>query len=130
MNNLSQELLNEIEYNYDKNNLINEFNEWNKTSDFKKNKILIDNELEKKESLFLFDKKYYRDLIFFSKSKNILNEIDLEIVFCNGNKTLIDIWKYFKVMSSSAVTENKFMLFLDNISYISIAIELFGKDLC
>ena len=52
------------------------------------------------------DKKYYRDLIFFSKSENLLDEIDLEIVFCNSNTELIDIWKYFKVMSSSANTSD------------------------
>jgi hypothetical protein len=104
MNKYPNELLKEIKYNNDKNNLINELNEWNKISEFKKKKILIKNELEKKENLFLHEKKYYRDLIFFSKSDKILDEIDLEIVFCNGNKELTDIWKYFKVMTSSAVT--------------------------
>ena len=33
----------------------------------------------------------------------------MEIIFCNGDKELIDIWKYFKIMSSSAVTgDNSF----------------------
>lgn len=49
--------------------------------------------------MFKHDKKYYRDLIFFSKSENVLDEIDLELVFCIGNPELSDIWKYFKVMS-------------------------------
>ena len=36
----------------DKKNLIYEMNEWNKNSDFKKEKVLIAHELEKKENLF------------------------------------------------------------------------------
>jgi hypothetical protein len=104
MNKFSEDFLNELQYQNDKKNLIYEMNEWNKNSDFKKEKVLIAHELEKKENLFIHDKKYYRDLIFFSKSENILDEIYLEIVFCNGNKELTDIWKYFKIMSSSAVT--------------------------
>jgi hypothetical protein len=109
MNKYSQELLKEIQYKNDKQNLINDFYDWNKKSYFKKGKLLIEHELEKKEDLFIHKKEYYRNLIFFSKSKNVLDEIDLEIVFCNGKKELTDIWKYFKVMSSSAVTgDNSF----------------------
>ena len=70
MNKYSQDFLNELQYQNDKKNLIYEMNEWNKNSDFKKEKVLIAHELEKKENLFIHDKKYYRDLIFFSKSEN------------------------------------------------------------
>lgn len=101
---LPLELLNEIHYNNEKIDIINELNDWIKTSLFQKNKTLIDDELKKKENIFIHDKSYYRKLIFFSESENILDEIDLEIIFCNGNKQLTDIWKYFKIMSSSAVT--------------------------
>ena len=134
MNKYPNELLKEIKYNNDKNNLINELNEWNKVSEFKKKKILIKNELEQKENLFLHDKKYYRDLIFFSKSDKILDEIDLEIVFCNGNKELTDIWKYFKVMSSSAVTgDNSFgcikIMIKDKITEKYLGILEIGNDI-
>jgi hypothetical protein len=104
MKKLPLELLNEIHYNNEKKDIVNELNKWIKTSIFQKNKKLIENELKKKENIFIHDKSYYRNLIFFSKSENILDEIDLEIIFCNGNKELTDIWKYFKIMSSSAVT--------------------------
>jgi hypothetical protein len=106
MNKLPDELIKEIQYINDKNNLKYEINSWINESDFKKNKKLIEHELSKKENIFIHDKEYYRNLIFFSKSENVLNEIDLEIVFCNGNKDLTDIWKYFKIMSSSAVTSD------------------------
>jgi hypothetical protein len=106
MNKLPNDLINDIQYINDKNNLDYEIKSWIKESDFKKNKKLIDNELLKKENIFIQDKEYYRNLIFFSRSENILNEIDLEVVFCNGDKELTDIWKYFKIMSSSAVTSD------------------------
>ena len=104
MNNLQSELIKEIEFYNTKKHLISEINIWDKESDYNKNKNLIKDELNKKEHLFLHEKTYYRNLIFFSKSENVIDEIDLEIVFCNGNKKLIDIWKYFKIMTSSAVT--------------------------
>jgi len=106
MNKLPIELLKEINYINDTKELKKEINDFLLLSKSKKEKVLKKKELEKKEPLFLKDKKYYRDLIFFSKSENVLNEIDLEIVFCNGNKDLVDIWKYFKVMSSSANTSD------------------------
>ena len=94
----------EIEFNNNKKILNEKINKWIKLSDKIKSKELIKKELEKKENLFKYDKKYYRDLIFFSKSENVINEIDLEIIFCKGNTKLNDIWKYFKIMSSSCVT--------------------------
>lgn len=97
-------LKNEIKFINDKKNIINEINSFFKLTDKEKLKNSIENELEKKNNMFKHDKKYYRDLIFFSKSENVLDEIDLELVFCIGNPELSDIWKYFKVMSSSAVT--------------------------
>lgn len=106
MNKLPIELLKEINYINDTKELKKEINDFLLLSKSKKEKVLKKKELEKKEPLFLKNKKYYRDLIFFSKSENVLNEIDLEIVFCNGNKDLVDIWKYFKVMSSSANTSD------------------------
>jgi len=99
-----KDFMNELKYFNEKKKLINEINEWLLMSEFKKEKKLLSDELNKKEDLFLYEKDYYRNLIFFSKSENVLDEIDLEIVFCNGIKELTDIWKYFKVMSSSAVT--------------------------
>jgi hypothetical protein len=87
-----------------KKNIINEINSFYKLNDKEKMKSSIENELTKKSTMFKYDKKYYRDLIFFSKSENVLDEIDLELVFCVGNPELTDIWKYFKVMSSSAIT--------------------------
>jgi len=100
----NNDFMDELEYFNEKKNLINEINEWLSMSEFKKDKKLITDELDKKKNLFLNEKDYYRNLIFFSKSENVLDEIDLEIIFCNGNKELTDIWKYFKIMSSSAVT--------------------------
>ena len=95
---------NEIKFINDKKNIINQINSFFKLTDKEKLKNSIENELDKKNNIFKHDKKYYRDLIFFSKSENVLDEIDLELVFCIGNTELSDIWKYFKVMSSSAVT--------------------------
>ena len=134
MNKYSNEFLTEIQYKSDKQNLINEIYEWNKTTDFKKEKVLIENELEKKQNLFLHKKEYYRNLIFFSKSENILDEIDLEIIFCNGNKELIDIWKYFKIMTSSAVTgDSSFgcikIMIKDKISQKYLGILEIGNDI-
>jgi hypothetical protein len=106
MNKLPIDILKEINFINDSKELKNEITDFLLLDKSKQKKILIKNELEKKEPLFLKDKKYYRDLIFFSKSENVLDEIDLEIVFCNGNTELIDIWKYFKVMSSSANTSD------------------------
>ena len=100
---MKETIINELNYLNEKKILINELNDWLSKSDFSKNKKLINEELIKK-NIFLHDKKYYRNLIFFSKSENILDEIDLEIIFCNSDKNLNDIWKYFKIMSSSAVT--------------------------
>jgi hypothetical protein len=97
-------LKNEIEFIYEKKNIISEINNFFKLTEKQKLKSSIKTELKKKNKMFKHDKKYYRDLIFFSKSNNILDEIDLELVFCIGNPELTDIWKYFKVMSSSAIT--------------------------
>ena len=97
-------LKNEIEFINEKKIIINEINNFFKLTEKQKLKSSIKNELKKKNKMFKHDKKYYRDLIFFSKSENILDEIDLELVFCIGNPELTDIWKYFKVMSSSAIT--------------------------
>jgi hypothetical protein len=99
-----EDIIKEIEFNNEKNILINKIDEWLNLTEDKKEKNLIKNELEIKEENFLENKEYYKNLIFFSKSENVLNEIDLEIIFCNGDNKLIDIWRYFKVMSSSAVT--------------------------
>jgi hypothetical protein len=104
MNKLPIELLKEINLIKDKKELIIEIDNFLSKNEKIKKKILKNEELKKKENLFLKPKKFYRDLIFFSKSKNILDEIDLELIFCNGNKELVDIWRYFKVMSSSAHT--------------------------
>jgi hypothetical protein len=103
-NNNKIDFINELKYLNEKKNLVNEINEWLSMTEFKKKKNLIIDELNKKNNLFLYEKEYYRNLIFFTKSENVLDEIDLEIIFCNGNKELTDIWKYFKIMSSSAVT--------------------------
>ena len=103
-NNNKIDFINELKYLNEKKNLVNEINEWLYMTEFKKKKNLIIDELNKKNNLFLYEKEYYRNLIFFTKSENVLDEIDLEIIFCNGNKELTDIWKYFKIMSSSAVT--------------------------
>jgi hypothetical protein len=104
-----ENIIEEIKFINEKKNLISEINEFLKLSIEKKSKILIKKELEKKENFFMKDKKYYRDLIYFSKDPNLIENLDLEIVFCKGNTELIDIWKYFKVMSSSAVTgDNSF----------------------
>ena len=106
MNKLPIDILKEINIINDSIELRNKITNFLELDKSKQKKILIKDELKKKEPLFLKDKKYYRDLIFFSKSENVLDEIDLEIVFCNGNTELIDIWKYFKVMSSSANTSD------------------------
>jgi hypothetical protein len=100
------ELLNEIIMISDKKILINEINEFIELNEKQKTKKMIKMELEKKEKIFKHDKKYYRNLIFFSKSKDVLDEIDLELIFCKDNPDLRDIWKYFKIMSSSAVTSD------------------------
>ena len=90
----------------DRKTIINEINDYINLNEKQKTKKMIKMELEKKEKMFKHDKKYYRNLIFFSKSKNILDEIDLELIFCKDNPDLRDIWKYFKIMSSSAVTSD------------------------
>ena len=95
---------NDKEFEFDKKSLINEIDEWLKLSDNQKDNLIIKYELAKKGGIFSKHDDFYRNLIFFSKSSNVLNEIDLEIIFCNGNNELIEIWKYFKIMSSSAVT--------------------------
>ena len=77
---MKETIINELNYLNKKKILINELNDWLSKSDFSKNKKLINEELIKK-NIFLHDKKYYRNLIFFSKSENILDEIDLEIIF-------------------------------------------------
>jgi hypothetical protein len=74
-------LKNEIEFIYEKKNIISEINNFFKLTEKQKLKSSIKTELKKKNKMFKHDKKYYRDLIFFSKSNNILDEIDLELVF-------------------------------------------------
>lgn len=100
------DFIDEIEHNNDKYFLRKELNEWLSLDENKKLKLSIKKELEKKIPLFKKNKEYYRDLIFYSKSENVVEELDLEIIFCNNNTELIDIWKYFKVMSSSAITSD------------------------
>jgi hypothetical protein len=99
-------IINELEFNNDKKNLKKELDDWFNLDQNKKIKLSIKKELETKLPLFKKDKKYYRDLIFYSKNQNIINELDIEIIFCNGNPELVDIWKYFKVMSSSSSTSD------------------------
>lgn len=106
MNKLPTELLKEINLLKEKKDIIEEIDKFLSFDKKKKEKVMKNEELKKKEFKFLKDKKFYRDLIFISKSENVLDEIDLEIIFCNGNIELIDIWKYFKVMSSSAHTSD------------------------
>ena len=101
---LNKNFIDELKYFNEKKLLNNKIKNWFSLSEFAKKKELLKDELLNKEDLFLQNKEYYRKLIFFSKSENILDEINLEIVFCNGDKYLTDIWKYFKVMSSSAIT--------------------------
>lgn len=97
-------------------------------------KVLIKKELEKKEKLFNHDKEYYRNKIYFSSEKNCLDNLDLEIVFCNGNKELIELWNYFKIMSSSAVTSDqnfgsiKYMI-KDRITNAYLGIVELGNDI-
>lgn len=94
----------ELQFKKDYNILRQKIKKFIDISPEHKIKILIKKELEKKEKLFNHDKKYYRNKIYFSSEKNCLDNLDLEIVFCNGNKDLIELWNYFKIMSSSAVT--------------------------
>lgn len=100
------DVLNEIIMFNDRKIIIKEINDYINLNEKQKTKKMIKMELEKKEKMFKHDKKYYRNLIFFSKSKNVLDEIDLELIFCKDNPDLRDIWKYFKIMSSSAVTSD------------------------
>ena len=100
------DFIDEIEHNNDKYFLRKELDEWLSLDENKKTKLSIKKELEKKVPLFKKNKEYYRNLIFYSKSENVVDELDLEIIFCNNNTELIDIWKYFKVMSSSATTSD------------------------
>jgi hypothetical protein len=98
--------INEIEHNNEKFFLRKELDEYLNLEENKKIKLSIKKELELKVPLFKKNKEFYRNLIFYSKSENVVDELDLEIIFCNNNTELIDIWKYFKVMSSSATTSD------------------------
>ena len=98
--------INEIEHNNEKFFLRKELDEYLNLEENKKIKLSIKKELELKVPLFKKNKEFYRNLIFYSKSENVVDELDLEIIFCNNNTELIDIWKYFKVMSSSAITSD------------------------
>ena len=103
------------EYEKDCKKLIKEIKTWLKISDIHKQKRLMKDELTLKTDLFKQDKEYYRNLIFFSKSETLLEDLDLEIVFCNKNPDLIDIWKYFKSMTSSANTKDSGIGFIKSM---------------
>ena len=62
-----ENIIEEIKFINEKKNLISEINEFLKLSTVKKSKTLI-----KKENFFMKDKKYYRDLIYFSKDPNLI----------------------------------------------------------
>lgn len=103
---MDSKFLNEIEFDSDKSILRDNIDKWFALDDNRKYKLLIKKELDYKIPLFKHNKEFYRNQIFYSKSENVIDELDLEIIFCNGNPELIDIWKYFKVMSSSASTSD------------------------
>lgn len=99
MNNLE-----EIEYNNHYKILKNQIQKFIDIPENKKYKLLIKKELEQKEKKFNHPKEYYRNQIYFSKKSDCLEYLDLEIVFCNGNRDLSELWNYFKIMTSSAFT--------------------------
>ena len=82
---IKMEFINEIEHNNDKYFLKKELDEWLFLDENKKSKLLVKKELEKKVPLFKKNKEYYRNLIFYSKSENVVDELVLEIIFCNNN---------------------------------------------
>lgn len=99
MNNLE-----EIEYNNDYKILKNQIQKFIDIPENKKYKLLIKKELEQKEKKFNHPKEYYRNQIYFSKKSDCLEYLDLQIVFCNDNRDLSELWNYFKIMTSSAFT--------------------------
>jgi hypothetical protein len=97
--------MNAKEYKDDYNNLKKLINDWYKKNDYQKKKINIKEDLE--NFTFKHDKNYYKDKIFFSKNKNVIDELNLIIEFCNDNEELCDIWNYLQFMSSShTISEN------------------------
>lgn len=100
-------MIDELKYNFESNKLRNKILEFINIPQNQKEKTLIKKELEQKELNFLHSKDFYRNKIYFSKEPNCIDYLDLEIVFCNGNKELLDIWNYFKIMTTSAITNDK-----------------------
>jgi hypothetical protein len=90
----------------DRESLIKDIRSWMNVSSKKKEKNLLKDELVSKTNAYKHDKEYYRNLVFFSTSETVVEDLDLHIVFCNKDSDLLDIWKYFKSMTSSAHTQD------------------------
>lgn len=101
------EVINELKYKNSFNNIKNKINTFFNKSNSQKQKILKEKELIQKQNKFFHNNEYYINKIYFSKEKNCLDSLDLEIIFCDGDKELHELWNYFKVMTSSAITSDK-----------------------
>ncbi len=70
------------------------------------------NELKKNEiynniELYNDKKEEYRNDIYNNFSENFIDNLDLEIIFCNNPK-LVAQWNYYKLTTSSAITADSF----------------------
>jgi len=101
------EVINELKYKNSFNNIKNKINTFFNKSNSQRQKILKEKELIQKQNKFFHNNEYYINKIYFSKEKNCLDSLDLEIIFCDGDKELHELWNYFKVMTSSAITSDK-----------------------
>lgn len=99
----------EKSYNKDYSNLNKLIENWYIKSDKQKKDININEDI--KEFKYNYEPNYYKNKIFYSLSENILDELDLDIEFCNDSLELLDLWNYLQFVSSShTISENTFRI--------------------
>lgn len=76
-----------------------------KLNEKQKKKFLMDEEVKMKKHKFLHPIEYYRDKVFFSYEKNVIDELDLDIEFCETTEQR-DLWNYLKIVTTSAHTSD------------------------